>query len=337
MVAPGCQLALALGLQHHGHADPVLHAAAGVARLQLGQQAHAAGPGRCGPAPPAACRRRCRRTRGGDVLISRSPPGRSSPPQVGHHPVAGLDAAGPRTPLAQLHRQRLLVGQAQGHLHVGAHERQPLHLGQRHRLACAPVLPASAPCSASPRAGGRRRAPAAPSEAPSGAGTDSASAPHGGPAVGHPPAQHVGPAHERGHERRGRAIVDLAGAADLLDPALVHHHDGIRKLHRLVLIVRDQDGGDRRVVGVAPGGTRGTAAATRAATPAPTRPAPRTARPAAAGAARPPAPGRTPPAGAGRPTARPAGGRRSRAAPPPPAARPPDGRSRPARRRLCPR
>ena len=44
-------------------------------------------------------------------------------------------------------------------------------------------------------------------------------------------------------EGRGRRVVDLVGRADLLDPPLVHHHDAVGELHRLLLVVGDEDGG----------------------------------------------------------------------------------------------
>ena len=45
------------------------------------------------------------------------------------------------------------------------------------------------------------------------------------------------------HELRGRVMKDLVGRADLLDPALVHHHHPVGQLQGLVLIVRDEDAG----------------------------------------------------------------------------------------------
>ena len=38
-----------------------------------------------------------------------------------------------------------------------------------------------------------------------------------------------------------RALVQLARRARLLDPALVHHDDLLGDLHRLLLVVRDED------------------------------------------------------------------------------------------------
>ena len=56
--------------------------------------------------------------------------------------------------------------------------------------------------------------------------------------------QHVDPADEVGDERRGRLLVDLARRADLLERALVHHHDAVGHRQRLFLVVRDHDGRD---------------------------------------------------------------------------------------------
>ena len=52
--------------------------------------------------------------------------------------------------------------------------------------------------------------------------------------------EHVRRPDEPGHERRPRLVVDLGGRADLLDPALVHHHDLVRQLQGLLLVVRHQ-------------------------------------------------------------------------------------------------
>ncbi len=54
--------------------------------------------------------------------------------------------------------------------------------------------------------------------------------------------------HEAHHEGRRRLVVDLGGAADLLDPTLVHHHDPVRHLHRLLLVVGDDHRGDARLL-----------------------------------------------------------------------------------------
>ena len=45
------------------------------------------------------------------------------------------------------------------------------------------------------------------------------------------------------HERGGRIVIDLAGRADLLDAALVHHHHPVCDFERLFLIVGDEDRG----------------------------------------------------------------------------------------------
>ena len=50
-------------------------------------------------------------------------------------------------------------------------------------------------------------------------------------------------ADEAEDEGRGRRVVDLVGAADLLDPALVQHDDAVGELDRLLLVVGDEDGG----------------------------------------------------------------------------------------------
>jgi hypothetical protein len=60
-------------------------------------------------------------------------------------------------------------------------------------------------------------------------------------AIGHRP-QPVDLADEAGHERRRRLAIDLQWRADLLDHALVHHHDAIGHRQRLLLVVGDHDG-----------------------------------------------------------------------------------------------
>ena len=55
-------------------------------------------------------------------------------------------------------------------------------------------------------------------------------------------------ADEVGDEHAGRPIVDFLRRADLLDPARVHDRDAIGHRHRLVLIVRDIDGGRRDAI-----------------------------------------------------------------------------------------
>ena len=52
--------------------------------------------------------------------------------------------------------------------------------------------------------------------------------------------QHVGRPDEPGDEGRGRLVVDLAGRANLLDLALVHHDDLVREFERLLLVVGDE-------------------------------------------------------------------------------------------------
>src|SRR5829696_7938037 len=48
---------------------------------------------------------------------------------------------------------------------------------------------------------------------------------------------------EAGDEPGRRPIVDVAGASDLLDSAVVHDRDAVRHRHRLALVVRDVDEG----------------------------------------------------------------------------------------------
>ncbi len=48
-------------------------------------------------------------------------------------------------------------------------------------------------------------------------------------------------ADEAHHELVRGPLVEVARAADLLDPALVHQHDLVGELHRLLLVVRDED------------------------------------------------------------------------------------------------
>ena len=105
--------------------------------------------------------------------------------------------------------------------------------------------------------------------------------------------EQVDVAQEIEHEGVGRVLVDLIGSAGLLDFALVHDHDPVGHLQRLLLIVGDEDAGDVDFV-VQP------VAASGAVLRAPGRPGRRTARPAAAPGVRPPGhgPGRS--AGAAR-------------------------------------
>ncbi len=50
-----------------------------------------------------------------------------------------------------------------------------------------------------------------------------------------------------GHERRGRAVVDVLRSGVLLDPTVVHHGDAVGHQHGFVLIVGDHQGGDAEV------------------------------------------------------------------------------------------
>ena len=54
-------------------------------------------------------------------------------------------------------------------------------------------------------------------------------------------AEAVDGADERHHELVARALVELVRRAGLLDPAFVHHDDLLGDLHRLLLIVGDED------------------------------------------------------------------------------------------------
>ena len=112
-------------------------------------------------------------------------------------------------------------------------------------------------------------------------------------------------ADEAHHEVVGRLVVDLERGADLLDPALVEHHDLVGHLHRLLLVVGDEHGGHVEVVVQAaqPG-------AQLLAHPRVER-AERLVEQQHARLAR-PARGRAPSAGAGRPRACPGSGRPSR-------------------------
>src|SRR5215203_4383093 len=56
--------------------------------------------------------------------------------------------------------------------------------------------------------------------------------------------QHVRDAEEVGYVGRGRLLVDLAGCADLLDPAFVHHCEAVGHGKGFFLIVRNVDEGD---------------------------------------------------------------------------------------------
>jgi hypothetical protein len=56
--------------------------------------------------------------------------------------------------------------------------------------------------------------------------------------------QAVRGAYEAGDEGRARPVVHLNRRAELLDPPAAHHRDPVGHAHRLVLVVRDQDGGE---------------------------------------------------------------------------------------------
>jgi hypothetical protein len=69
------------------------------------------------------------------------------------------------------------------------------------------------------------------------------------PAGGAEPAvEDVHVAEELEHERRRRAVVDLVRRPVLLDPALVHDDDPVGHLHRLFLVVGDENAGDVHLV-----------------------------------------------------------------------------------------
>ena len=55
-------------------------------------------------------------------------------------------------------------------------------------------------------------------------------------------------AEEAHHEVVGRLVVELVGRADLLDPAVVDHHDLVGDLEGLLLVVGDEDGGHVHLV-----------------------------------------------------------------------------------------
>ena len=57
-------------------------------------------------------------------------------------------------------------------------------------------------------------------------------------------AHHVRPAHERGNEQRGGALVQLVRGAHLLEPALVQDRDAIAQVEGRLLLVGHEDGGD---------------------------------------------------------------------------------------------
>ena len=57
-------------------------------------------------------------------------------------------------------------------------------------------------------------------------------------------AERLGVADERHDELARRLVVELARAADLLEPSVVDDGDLVGDLHRLVLVVRHEDGRD---------------------------------------------------------------------------------------------
>ncbi len=90
------------------------------------------------------------------------------------------------------------------------------------------------------------------------------------------PLEHVRDADEPGHEHRRRVLVDLAGRADLLDPAGVEDGDPVAHRQRLLLVVRHVDERDPDLLlnpssarSASPGGASGRArrAARRAGAP----------------------------------------------------------------------
>ena len=66
-----------------------------------------------------------------------------------------------------------------------------------------------------------------------------------------PPSRLTGPTKPITNSLAG-LVVDLARGADLLDLAAVHHRDPVGDLHRLLLIVGDEHGGDVLLVVQAP-------------------------------------------------------------------------------------
>ena len=54
-------------------------------------------------------------------------------------------------------------------------------------------------------------------------------------------AEPVDLADEAHHELVGGMLVEVVGGAGLLDPALVHHHQLLGDVHRLLLVVGDED------------------------------------------------------------------------------------------------
>src|SRR5262245_11712432 len=138
------------------------------------------------------------------------------------------------------HRQRLAL--ELGHLHFGeAMAAEELHLGDLPADAVGFALERALddavfraqvePHAAARLAGGAVGAQREPAGAV-GAGAE------------RDRAEHVDPADEVGDERARGLLVDLARRADLLEPALVHHHHAVGHRQRLFLVVRHHDGGD---------------------------------------------------------------------------------------------
>ena len=59
-----------------------------------------------------------------------------------------------------------------------------------------------------------------------------------------PAVEAVGVAQEVADKRRRRALINVGGGADLLDPPGVHHDDAVGEIERLLLIVGDEHRGD---------------------------------------------------------------------------------------------
>src|SRR2546425_884761 len=57
-------------------------------------------------------------------------------------------------------------------------------------------------------------------------------------------AEHVGAAHERGHEQARRVLVQLVRRGELLEPSRLEHRHPIAQIERLPLLVGDEDGRD---------------------------------------------------------------------------------------------
>ena len=77
-------------------------------------------------------------------------------------------------------------------------------------------------------------------------------------------AHAVGVAHEARHEGIARRLVELARRALLRDRGAVHHDDAVRHGHRLGLVVRHVDDGQRRAAAAGRGSRRASARRRRA-------------------------------------------------------------------------